>query len=192
MRGKRLTLGLLILGMMLIIGSVGYYAWMCYSVKENAADAKKTVDKMYLLMPELTNGVPDERSNTTMSSLEIDGDSFVGIIEVPVYESKLPIYASWDTDKLNRFPCRFFGSVYNKTLIIGGSENDGQFDFITQISRGDSVCITDTMGVRYTFQVSSIRRCKDISADKLLSEESSLVFFAKNSLDFDYVVVYCN
>ena len=192
MRGKRLTLGLLILGVMLIIGSVGYYAWMRYSVKENAADAKKTVDKMYTLMPELTNGVPDERSNTTMSSLEIDGDSFVGIIEVPVYESKLPIYASWDTDKLNRFPCRFFGSVYNKTLMIGGSENDGQFDFITQISLGDSVCITDTMGVRYTFQVSSIRRCKDISADKLLSEESSLIFFAKNSLDFDYVVVYCN
>ena len=192
MRGKRLTLGLLILGVMLIIGSVGYYAWMCYSVKENAADAKKTVDKMYLLMPEITNGVPDERSNTTMSSLEIDGDSFVGIIEVPVYESKLPIYASWDADKLNRFPCRFFGSVYNETLILGGSENDGQFDFITQISLGDSVCITDTMGVRYAFQVSSIRRCKDISADKLLSEESSLIFFAKNSLDFDYIVVYCN
>lgn len=192
MKGKRLTLLCLILGILLIVSAVGYYAWMRYSVSKNAKDAVKTVEKLYALMPEITNGAPDGRQNAAMSSLALGEDSFVGIIEVPIYERELPIYANWDTDKVNCFPCRYFGSVYNKTLILGGSDNDGQFDFIKKISIGDVVTITDTLGVRYTFRVSSIRRKSDVSIENLTDETAALTFFAKNSLDFDYTVVYCN
>ncbi|MBE6638836.1 MAG: hypothetical protein E7616_05205 [Ruminococcaceae bacterium] len=192
MKGKRLTLILLVLGVLLIAGAAGYFVWMRYSISQNAKYAKKTVETLYTLMPEVSSGALDDRQNAAMSAIEVNGNSFVGIIEVPAYESKLPIYAKWDGEKTVCFPCRYLGSLYNGTLIIGGSDNDGQLDFIGEISIGQTVYITDTLGVRYAYSVSSIRRVKDVSTENLCKEKTALTIFAKNSLDFDYTVVYCD
>ena len=172
MKGKRLTFFLFLLGSALLISAVGYFVFMRYSIGQNAKNAKDTVQTLYSLMPSITVGTPNEKANVTMSSIEVNGESFVGIIEIPAYESSLPICGAWNRDKISRFPCRYLGSVYDGTLVIGGSDNDGQFDFIGQISNEDTVYIIDTLGVRYTYSVTSIRRIDDASTENICKEKN--------------------
>ena len=191
MKGQRLTLTLFITGAILLLAAAGWFVWTRYSVGRYARDAEKTVETLYSLMPQITNGAPNDRANPQMSAIEVDGKNFVGIIEVPAYDRSLPIYASWDRDMISHFPCRLLGSVHDSTLIVGGSDGEGQFDFASDISIGDTVYVIDTLGVRYRYRVSNIRRTNDVSTENLTKEQAALTLFAKNSLDFDYTVIYC-
>ena len=192
MKRKRLTRVLLTVGTTLLLGAAIWALWMQYSVSKNAKRAQEVVQTLYTLMPRVTDGAPDDRVNVTMSTIEVDQLRFAGIIEIPAYERTLPIYGKWARSKVKRFPCRYLGSMYDGSLIIGGSDNDGQFDFIKQISNGDRVYVTDTTGVRYSYTVVNIRRTKDVSTQNICMVDADLIFFAKNSYSMDYTVVYCS
>lgn len=191
MKGKRLTLTLFITGAMLLLAAAGWLVWMYYSEGQYAKNAEKTVETMYSLMPQITNGAPDDRANSQMSAIEVDGNNFVGIVQIPVYGRELPVYANWEKGLVARFPCRLLGSMHDSSLIVGASDGKGQLDFIDEISLGDTVYMIDTLGVRYTYRVGDIRRTKDVSAENLTQKKAALTLFVKNSLDFDYTVVYC-
>lgn len=192
MKGKPLTATLFILAFLLLATALGGTLWMHVRTEYYEKAAEKTVRTLYSLMPERTNGAPDYRANAKMASLEVDGNSFVAVIEVPAYGCKLPVCGVWKTGKLSHFPCKYFGSMHDGTLIIGGSDGKGQFDFIDEISNGEHLYLTDTQGVRYSYRVKTIYRTKDVSTENLYNkDEAELILFSKNSLDFDYTVVYC-
>lgn len=191
MKEKRLTNILMFLGALLLLGSVLFVFWMQYSEKRNIEKSQNIVEEMYALMPQVTDGAPDDRFNVMMSTVEINHESFAGIIEVPAYERTLPIYGKWEKSKVTRFPCRYLGSMHDGSLIVGGCDNEGQFDFIKRISNGDKVFVTDTTAVRYSYHVTDIRRTKDVSTKNLSKVDADLILFAKNSYSMDYTVVYC-
>ena len=192
MKGKRLTNVLLIAGILFLCLSIGWIGYSKYSVQRNAARAESLVQTLYSLMPTVRDGAPDHRANPTMSALEISKMSFVGVVELPDYDCQLPIYSQWKRAKVRQFPCRYTGSVYDNSLIIGASDNDGQFDFIKQLSNGDSVYVVDTTGVRYTYTVTNILRTKDVGTENLRKIQADLTLFVQNSLNMDYTVVYCS
>lgn len=135
--------------------------------------------------------MPDDRIDVTMPMTEVDGLNFAGIIELPAYEALLPVYGTWDKNKVSDFPCRYMGSMYDGSLIIGGSDNVGQFDFMKVITDGDFVYVTDMTGARYAYVVTEIKKSKDASTDNLISKNADLVLFARNTYAFDYTIVRC-
>lgn len=190
-QNKKLTLILMITGIVLIALSVAAFLISeisCEKAKKNALSITKEISD---LIPEITDTVPDKRENPAMASLEISGESFIGIIEVPAYDSALPVCSIWDFSKVSAYPCRYTGSIYSDMLIIGGSDNEGQFDFIDEISNFDEVLFIDVSGQRYTYTVTDIRNTKDVSTENLTSREADLVLFAKNTYSLDYTVVRC-
>ncbi|MBQ8287930.1 MAG: hypothetical protein IJX76_04065 [Clostridia bacterium] len=90
--------------------------------------------------------------------VEVDGLNFCGIIEIPEYNRELPVYASWESDRVSHYPCRYTGSIYQNGLVIGGSDNSGQLDFMKRIVNDDTVCFTDMTGLRCSYTVTSIVR----------------------------------
>lgn len=162
-------------------------------ISQNKAqeNAVALVGELYQSMPPVTEGFLEEQGENAMPMSEINGENFVGVLEVPIYGARLPIGSSWDKSKVSQYPCRFWGSAYDGSLIIGGSDHQGQFDFIESISLGDEVSFTDMGGVRYPYTVIEIERTKDVSAEYLRTGEEKLVFFARNSYGFDYIVVRC-
>lgn len=159
--------------------------------KKSAEAAASTVSHLRELMPEPADAVPDDRVNTDMSVLELDGTDYIGIIEIPMYGCTLPVCGMWDGNGVTKYPCRFTGSVYDGTLVVGGSDNTGQFDFMKLITGGDVVYITDVTGGRYKFEVTDIGITDDASEDNLCSDEADLTLFARNTYGFDYTVVRC-
>lgn len=189
--GKTLTRVLTVLGILLICGAVLTVVVSQVVQKKAAEKAEQIVSELRTLMPEIQNGVPDDRFHTAMPMLEIDGSNFAGIIEVPAYGTELPIYGTWDRGKVSQYPCRYFGSIYDGSLIIGGSDNAGQFDFMKIITGGDMICVTDVTGARYTYVVTDIEKTSDVTTENLTAGEADLVIFARNTYALDYTVVRC-
>ncbi len=181
----------LCLGVILVIGALALLIITRVSVPQNEKNAKEIVSEMYGLMPDVKNAYPDGKGDTVMPSMELDGTDFSGIITIPLYETELPVCNEWNKDQVGKYPHRFTGSVYDNSLIIGGSDNVGQFDFMKNISVGDYVSFTDTTGGCFSFTVSSIDITDDVSLEQLTSNESDLTFFARNSYGFDYTIVRC-
>lgn len=188
---KKITTVLLCLGVALVLGAVGLFIYTQVATDKAMENAADLVDRMYSLMPPVKNGAPDDRYDTTMPMLDIDGTDFVGIIEVPLYERTLPICGKWNSSQVADYPCRYMGSMYDGSLIVGGSDNEGQFDFATQISVYDNVFVTDTTGLRYKYEVSEIKRTKDVSTENLDGMDAHLVLFARNTYSLDYTVICC-
>ena len=142
-------------------------------------------------MPSPIDRVPEERGNNSMAAIEIDGVNVVGVLEVEKYQTTLPIAASWDTHLLSSLPCRFTGSIYDQTLIIGATDSQSQFDFATLLDVGDRMVLTDMEGGRYTYSVEIIHHAKHATLEKLQEGEYPLTIFVKNSKTSQYLLIRC-
>lgn len=188
---KKISLILTVAGILLIIIATIMVFFTQYSQNTAVKENERLVSVLYSLMPEVTDSATDDRVNKDMPLLEVEGMDFAGIIEIPMYKRTLPVYASWDKSKVSGLPCRYSGSIYDKNLIIGGSDGVGQFDFMKQITVGDDVHITDVTGARFTYTVSDIELTRDVSSKNLAKRDADLIFFARNTYSLDYTVVSC-
>ena len=191
-RSVKLTRVLLIIGVIFVVAAM--LITVVPMISQKIAKSKNTeiLEQMYSLIPQVRTGSVDDRIDMDMPSLEIDGMSFVGIIEVPKFSVHLPVYSSWDGGKVLRFPCRYMGSIYDGSLIIGGSDGEGQFDFSRTISIGDTVSVTDMTGARYSYRVAWVEITDDVSTEHLVSLDADLVLFMRSSTSLKYTLITCN
>ncbi len=182
---------LLVIGILLIISSVSSLLLFPMVQKENAKKAKETASSIKALLPSGQKGTFDNLVNSTMPSFEFSGENYVCLIEIPKFEASFPVYSRYEKNKLSKAPCRYSGSVYNRSLVIFGSENIGQFDFMKNISIGDYVFLTDMTGLEYSFSISDIVLTENIEASTLHSENASLILFSKETYGNVYTILYC-
>lgn len=153
------------------------------------AQAEKYVEIIKRTTPESTGGVPAVRRDNTMSTLYVDGNDFIGVLEMPKYGCILPVGGEWG--KVSKFPCRFDGNIYERNMQIGATTQKGQYEFFREITVGDSLLFTDMEGNLYTYSVSDIRYTNNADRAYLESEEADLTLFLKNIYAFEYIVVFC-
>ena len=179
-----------LLGVGLLVGAVVTLALWRWNISSSQKKAQYYVSTLQALMPPLQNAVPEARRDNTMSVLPVDGTDFVGLIELPRYGSLLPVGADWG--KSTNYPCRFGGSIYDGTMQIGATTQDGQYDFYRELSVGDAVHYIDVEGNRYTFTITGLRYAKHVDQAALQREESMLTLFVKNIYSFEYLIVFCD
>lgn len=180
----------MILGVCLLAAAVAWVVIWQVSIHTAKRQAQSYVNTLQAVMPTPEGAIPEARRDNAMAVLPVDGMDFVGILEMPKYDSVLPVGAAWGNS--SKFPCRFGGSVYDHTMQIGATTQAGQYDFYREISVGDSVFFTDMEGNRYTYQVTDIRYEKHMDGSVLQRENTPLTLFIKNIYAFEYIVVYCD
>ena len=181
-----------ILGISLLAVSLGLLLYSRIQAGRAANSCESVIAQMESLLPERTVGVPEDFTEMGMPVLQLGKQDFCGLVEVPAFGVKLPIYNNWETGKLTFFPCRFWGTVYDGSLVLGGADQDGQFDFCDQIQNGSYVTVTDMTGSEFTYTVTRIDRSKNADAGTLLKEGFDLVLFARDSYSLEYLIVRCN
>jgi hypothetical protein len=125
-----------------------------------------------------------------MSVLSEETTDFIGFLDPPRHSSTLPVCAVWG--EINKYPCHFSGSIYDRTMQLGGTTQKGQFDFYREISVGDALYFTDMEGNRFSYSVTAIRYEKNADQSTLQRENAALTLFIKNVYAFEYVVIYCD
>ena len=179
-------------GIFLLLAAVMLTVLQVVGQKTTSQRNAELVEHMYAVMPAVHVGALDDRVDMTMPVLEVDGEDLIGILELPLYDRTLPVGGNWSKYTVSTHPCRYSGNLYDGSLVIGGSDAPGQFDFMKSISIGNSISLTDAMGGRYYYRVEWVENRKDIPLDELFSETTDLVLFARNSYSMEYTIVQCS
>lgn len=177
------------LGICLLVAAVALPLLWQWNIKTSQQRSAAIVQTLRTLLPSVRDAVPEERRDNTMSALSLESTDFAGILEMPRYGASMPVCATWG--EVGKYPCRFTGSVYDRTLQLGATTQAGQFDFYREISVGDTVCFTDAEGNRYTYAVTALRYAQHADQQALQREPADLTLFVKNIYGFEYLIISC-
>lgn len=132
-----------------------------------------------------------ESTATTMQTVEIDGQLYIGVVEIPSLELTLPVMENWDEELLKISPCRYEGSFLDDTLIIAGHNYRKHFSGIKQMEKGDMVIFTDVNGVRYNYEVDGIEYIEGTDVEAMVEGDWDLTLFTCNYGGQKRVTVRC-
>ena len=160
-----------------------------WNIHASTKAAVEHVHTLRTLIPEPQGAMPEARRDNSMPVLSLEGEDYIGILEIPAFGSALPVGAHWGNS--SRYPCRFSGSVYDRPVRPGAPPPAGQYAFYREISVGDSLYFTDMTGNRYSYTVTDIRYAKHAAQETLESREADLMLFIQNVYAFEYIQIYC-
>lgn len=179
----------LLLGLALILCSLGLMLFFYVRLQVGSADCQKTATVLSQMLPDRAAGIPGSEPDTAMPVLQLEGTDYVALLEIPSLGITLPVADRWDSSLLS--PARFFGSVYDHTLVIGGADDPRQFGFCDKIDTGVSLTVTDMTGAEFTYRVTRVDRSKSADTHWLSPQEHDLTLFCRDQFSTDYVAVRC-
>lgn len=104
--------------------------------------------------PEEAETLPTETAlDPEMPIVDIDGHGYVGYLEIPDLELKLPVLAEWSYPNLQIAPCRELGSSRTDDLIIAAHNYWTHFGQLKKLPEGAVVTFTDMDGIQNTYTV---------------------------------------
>lgn len=95
-----------------------------------------------------------------MPVIGIDGENYIGVLEIPALNLALPVMDEWSYPRLKIAPCRYAGSVYSRDCVIAGHNYEEHLRYIGQLNPGDEVRFTDAEGNVFCYSV----LCQEILA----------------------------
>ena len=155
MRRKR-TIFFLTVGVLCIVTALSltaYNIWDEQRAEVTVAESVTLVEKNIQVQPEEQQLIVPE-AQPFMSSVQVDGYNYVGVLEIPAMELKLPVLEEWSESLLRVAPCLYEGNLYDG-MIIAGHNYRSHFGPITRLVAGDEIRFTDVDGNVWHYQVVS-------------------------------------
>ena len=174
-----------ILGVALILASLGLMGWMEFHNREVTATCAEVSEKLTQMLPGRNPGMVG--SGDPMPALQIGGRDYAALLEAPDYGLALPVADRWNGG--NGVPARFCGSVYDGSLVIGGSES--QLGFCNQIHLGAYITITDMTGATFSYRVCQVDRAQKAPSHWLTEGDWDLTIFFRGTYSTEYLAVRC-
>lgn len=182
----------IILGIILIAAALGltfYNMWDSWragkesdEITRQLEDSTDTSDDA----DETQNWDPD----TPMPVETIDGYDYIGTIEVPSENIKLPVMDRWDYVRLKVSPCRYSGSYYADDLVICGHNYASHFSPIKWVDIGADVYFTSVTGLRIHYVVSNVETLQPTSIEQMVENENNST--EETQEDWDLTLFTCN
>ena len=112
-----------------------------------------------------------------MPTLEIDGQTYIGYLELPTLGLSLPVMSEWSYPKLRIAPCRYWGSAYDDSLVILAHNYDRHFGRLQELAIGDPVQFIDADGVIYQYTVEKQEILEKPDVEKMVYSGYDLTLF---------------
>lgn len=129
-------------------------------------------------------------SDNTDHTTQLESNSIIGIIEIPVLNISYPIFNELSDELLKISPCRFFGDFpstnsndFNLCIAGHNYDNDKFFSKIKYLNIYDKIYIYDTFDNQYTYSV--------IKNYEVKSDDLSPVYHTITD-SFELTLVTCN
>ena len=129
--------------------------------------------------------------NMDMPVQNIDGNYYIGVLELPTLGLQLPVLSELTDYNLTISPCRYAGSAYLNNLIIGAHNYTSHFSHLRDLSYGDPIYFTDTDGNRFTYTVTEIELLSPTAVEEMKSGNWPLTLFTCTVGGASRVTVRC-
>lgn len=141
-------------GALLVLCAAALVAFNISDDRAAGAAAQRVLGQVRAQMPD-GGGETGARGTAAepLVTVEAEGRSYLGVLEIPALELRLPILGKWSYPGLKTAPCRYGGSAGAGDLIIAGHNYKSHFGRLETLQAGDAVTFTDADGGRYTYQV---------------------------------------
>lgn len=139
--------------------------------KETARREKETADKETEIPDYILN--PDMEMPTKM----IDGQEYIGVLEIPALELKLPVISRLSYPRLKTAPCRYGGSAYTKDFVIAAHNYPAHFGGLKNLKAGDAVTFTDMDGNLFCYEAAELEVLKPTAVEQMESGDWDLTLF---------------
>ena len=186
---------------LLALSFFGFNQWEAQQAEQSVED----------ILPQLLKEIPDETnaaeilrqpmgtpveyldpSAFEMTEVEIDGYAYIGYLSIPSLELKLPIMSSWGYPQLKIAPCRYFGSVRSKDLVLLAHNYKKHFGRLKELQEGGAVLFTDMDGVTYEYTMVAKDILPPAAVEEVTAGEYDLTLFTCTPGGASRVTVYCD
>lgn len=116
---------------------------------------------------------------------------FIGIINIPAIDRKLPVQYSWSYDQLVYTPCRYAGSCYGKGFVVIAHRYTKHFSDIGLLPVGSTVTFTDMTGNVFRYEVIAVETLNPDQNEELLDDRYDLSLMTCTISGSQRVVVRC-
>ena len=94
-----------------------------------------------------------DKDQRKMPTVTIDGDECIGYVSIPALALELPVLTGWSYEKLNKAPCHYYGSYFDKDFVIAGHNYTSHFGGLSALRSGDVIVFNAVDGKRYYYEV---------------------------------------
>lgn len=160
---------LVLTGASMLLAAVALVLWNIAENRRSEQRAKDALSAILLAIPEpyytttttVTTYHEDlfEQYETTTTTvpvddyITVDGNEYIGVVEIPSLEIRLPVLRDWSKSLLRISPCRYVGCSKNDTLIIAAHNYNSHFGRLFSLNIGDRILFTDVNGFVYQYEV---------------------------------------
>ena len=191
--GKRSHRGnfLIFLGLIMIIGALGLTAYNIWDGNRAEQAANQISDALIDKIKDDDSAmqVPMFDPATPMPSVEIDGVEYIGILEIPSLDLRLPVTMEWDYNLLKTAVCRITGSYYSDDLVICGHNYTKVFSPIKWIDIGEDVYLTTVEGMMIHYIITNRETLEPTNVEAFVSNIHNS---DTSTLDWDMTLFTCN
>jgi sortase A len=187
--------GLIAVGLLLLLislGLVGYNIWDNHRAAETSSEILQQLPTPTVTEePEATPDAAEEppqpeeaevplyvtNPDMEMPTVEIDGNTYIGRIDIPSLELSLPVMSEWSYPNLRISPCRYTGSAYKNNLIIAAHNYESHFGNLKYLNAGDEITFTDVDGNVFNYVVAEIEQLNPTAIEQMESGDWALTLF---------------
>ena len=186
LKNKRTSTVLMLIGLLLLAAALFFALYNIY-------DAKRAEEESAIVLPVLKSEI--ERAgekevfvndsvdsvfadlNKAMTFIEIDGDRYVGILEIPSIDLTLPIMGEWSYNRLRTAPCLYTGSVYQDNMVIAGHNYARHFSPIKNLPEGTIVLFTDGENRIFEYEIAWVEVLDGTQVKDMVTGEWDMTLF---------------
>ncbi len=133
----------------------------------------------------------EQAENEEISEIEIDGERYIGQLNVPELRLELPVMSEWSYPKLKKAPCRYCGCTERKNLVILGHNYKRHFGGLKNLKAGSQIQFQDISGKTQNYRVTTIETAEPTSVEKAASNENELTLFTCTYSGKYRTVIHC-
>lgn len=130
-------------------------------------------------IPAEDNQTESEPEQQAEQSVELDGRWYIGVLEIPAIDLELPVQTGWNYHNLDIGPCRYYGSVYTKDMVVAAHNYSSFFKRIDELNSGDEIIFTALDGSQFLYEVDHTELVDGYDVDSMIggSEYWDLTLF---------------
>lgn len=180
---KKIGKVLIIIGWILLIISASMIAYNYYEVHNAYSSVNNVINQVDIIV---------NHQEEKIKEIEILGENYIGIVEIPSLDIRLPILKECNDANLKKSACNYYGDIYeNENVILAGHNYPKFFGNIKHLNKDDLIYFTKLNGNKVEYKVDKIEVISSDDFDSMVETDYELSLFTCNVAKDKRITVRC-